>query len=247
MAGAARRSRRSCARSSLATWGGGTSDRPTVALVGARASTAYGEGVAADLAADLSASGAVIVSGAAYGIDGAAHRAALSTGGMTVAFLAGGVDRAYPRGHESLLARIASTGAVWARRPAARHPPSGGSSHLSAPVIAKSGRSSSDRRREDMDTPLRQQPATPASARRSNATSRRPAQAERSTCDGRGYRIVDKFEDDGVSALGHKVRQGFRDMLAAANAVSSRSSWPRKRSAWRATSARSWSCTRPAP
>ena len=109
----------------VALWrrgGGGTSDRPTVALVGARASTAYGEGVAADLAADLSASGAVIVSGAAYGIDGAAHRAALSTGGMTVAFLAGGVDRAYPRGHESLLARIASTGAVWSETPCGAAP-----------------------------------------------------------------------------------------------------------------------------
>lgn len=97
-------------------------DRPAVALVGARASTAYGEGVAADLAADLSAFGAVVVSGAAYGIDGSAHRAALSTGGATVAFLAGGVDRAYPRGHEGLLSRIASTGAVWSETPCGAAP-----------------------------------------------------------------------------------------------------------------------------
>lgn len=96
--------------------------RPTVALVGARASTAYGEGVAADLAADLSSAGVVVVSGAAYGIDGAAHRAALSTGGTTVAFLAGGVDRAYPRGHEGLLARIATSGAVWSETPCGTAP-----------------------------------------------------------------------------------------------------------------------------
>ncbi|WAC68656.1 DNA-processing protein DprA [Microbacterium sp. SL75] len=98
------------------------SDRPAVALVGARASTAYGEGVAADLAAELSAAGVVVVSGAAYGIDGAAHRAALSTGGKTLAFLAGGVDRAYPRGHESLLSRIASEGAVWSETPCGAAP-----------------------------------------------------------------------------------------------------------------------------
>lgn len=96
--------------------------RPTVALVGARASTGYGEGVAADLAADLSDAGVVVVSGAAYGIDGAAHRAALSTGGMTVAFLAGGVDRPYPRGHEGLLTQIASAGAVWSETPCGTAP-----------------------------------------------------------------------------------------------------------------------------
>lgn len=84
-----------------------------MALVGARASTAYGEGVASDLAAELAAAGVTIVSGAAYGIDGAAHRAALSAGGNTVAFLAGGVDRAYPRGHEVMLARIVDAGAVY--------------------------------------------------------------------------------------------------------------------------------------
>jgi DNA processing protein len=95
---------------------------PVVALVGARASTAYGEGVAADLAADLSAAGVTVVSGAAYGIDGASHRAALSTGGTTIAFLAGGVDRPYPRGHEGLLSRIAAWGAVWSETPCGTPP-----------------------------------------------------------------------------------------------------------------------------
>lgn len=97
-------------------------DAPVVALVGARASTAYGEGVAADLAADLASDGMIVVSGAAYGIDGAAHRAALNAGGGTSAFLAGGVDRSYPRGHEGLLSRIAGSGGVWSETPCGAAP-----------------------------------------------------------------------------------------------------------------------------
>ncbi|WP_373426502.1 DNA-processing protein DprA [Microbacterium proteolyticum] len=113
------------AHAPIALWRRGASahaESPAVALVGARASTAYGEGVAADLAADLAAAGVAVVSGAAYGIDGACHRAALSAGGATVAFLAGGVDRAYPRGHEGLLTRIAETGAVWSETPCGAAP-----------------------------------------------------------------------------------------------------------------------------
>ena len=78
-----------------------------VALVGARAATTYGEHVAIELAADLAGRGVSIVSGAAYGIDGAAHRAALTAGGTTIALLAGGVDRPYPTGHGQLIDRIA--------------------------------------------------------------------------------------------------------------------------------------------
>tara|TARA_R110002020_G_scaffold45528_1_gene130114 strand:+ start:5190 stop:6464 length:1275 start_codon:yes stop_codon:yes gene_type:complete len=85
---------------------------PRVALVGARASSAYGELVAADLAADLSDRGVCVVSGAAFGIDAAAHRATLGTGGATIAVLAGGVDRPYPSRHSDLIARIAERGAV---------------------------------------------------------------------------------------------------------------------------------------
>ncbi len=84
----------------------------SVALIGARAATSYGEHVAIDLAAELSASGIVVVSGAAYGIDGAAHRAALAAGGTTIALLAGGVDRPYPAGHADLIERITASGAV---------------------------------------------------------------------------------------------------------------------------------------
>lgn len=95
---------------------------PRVAVVGARASTAYGEHVAAELAGDLAATGAVIVSGGAYGIDGTAHRAALGVEGRTVALLAGGVDRAYPAGHHQLLAAIAAQGAVVSELPCGAAP-----------------------------------------------------------------------------------------------------------------------------
>lgn len=84
----------------------------SVALVGARASTSYGEFVAADMAAGLSGRGFSIISGAAFGIDAAAHRGCLADDGQTVAVLAGGVDRPYPAAHASLLARIGDVGAI---------------------------------------------------------------------------------------------------------------------------------------
>ena len=96
--------------------------RPSVAIVGARASTSYGDHVAMELAADLGGSGIPIVSGAAYGIDGAAHRAALTVGGTTVALLAGGADRAYPAGHSGLIDRIARDGAVVSEVPCGSMP-----------------------------------------------------------------------------------------------------------------------------
>jgi DNA processing protein len=80
----------------------------SVAVVGARAASQYGLHVATDLAADLASRGWVVASGAAYGIDAAAHRGALVSGGPTVAVLACGVDVAYPRGHSALLERLAS-------------------------------------------------------------------------------------------------------------------------------------------
>jgi len=93
-----------------------------VSIVGARAASAYGESVASEFAGDLAASGTLVVSGGAYGIDGAAHRAALGVGGGTVAFLAGGVDRAYPAGHQQLFERIRSTGAMVSELPCGAAP-----------------------------------------------------------------------------------------------------------------------------
>lgn len=97
-------------------------DHGSVALVGARASTSYGEHIAAEMAADLASSGIAIVSGAAYGIDGAAHRSALTVGGVTLALLAGGADRAYPSGHTDLIDRIAVSGAVISEVPCGSAP-----------------------------------------------------------------------------------------------------------------------------
>jgi DNA processing protein len=94
-----------------------TAARPSVAVVGARAATAYGEHVAGELGAGLAERGLCVVSGAAFGIDAAAHRGALAAGGVTVAVLACGVDRYYPRAHEGLLRRIAAEGLVVAEVP----------------------------------------------------------------------------------------------------------------------------------
>jgi DNA processing protein len=82
------------------------------AIVGTRASTNYGEHVAAELAAGLAERDVAVVSGGAYGIDGAAHRAALAADGLTVAVLAGGIDVSYPAGHAALLHRVSEEGLV---------------------------------------------------------------------------------------------------------------------------------------
>lgn len=85
-------------------------DRRNVAIVGARVASAAGQRFARGLAAELGASGHVIVSGMARGIDAAAHEGALPTG--TVAVLAGGVDDVYPPEHRGLYQRIVETGCV---------------------------------------------------------------------------------------------------------------------------------------
>ena len=84
----------------------------SVAVVGTRAPTAYGRAVTADLSAGVSGDGFTVVSGGAFGIDAAAHRAVLGVGGCTIAVLPGGVDRLYPRGNDGLLTAVAESGAV---------------------------------------------------------------------------------------------------------------------------------------
>lgn len=88
-----------------------------VAVVGARAATGYGEHVAAEFGYELAEGGFAVVSGAAFGIDGAAHRGALAADGRTVAVQACGLDRAYPAGHHRLLDRIAEDGVVVSEYP----------------------------------------------------------------------------------------------------------------------------------
>ncbi|MFF7446902.1 MULTISPECIES: DNA-processing protein DprA [unclassified Streptomyces] len=94
----------------------------SVAVVGARACTEYGAHMAATLAGGLAERGWVVVSGGAYGVDGAAHRGALGAGGATVAVLACGVDRPYPQGHTELINRIAEQGLVIGELPPGDHP-----------------------------------------------------------------------------------------------------------------------------
>jgi len=85
---------------------------PTVAVVGARACSAYGAHVARTLARDLAAAGVTVVSGLARGIDGEAHRGALDADGPTIAVLGCGIDRDYPAAHAELARRIAASGGV---------------------------------------------------------------------------------------------------------------------------------------
>ncbi|MFR9778019.1 DNA-processing protein DprA [Micromonospora sp. MS34] len=82
----------------------------SVAVVGARAATPYGTHVATELGYGLADRDWTVVSGGAFGIDSAAHRGALTAGGLTVAVLACGVDRPYPAGNTALFDRIAETG-----------------------------------------------------------------------------------------------------------------------------------------
>src|SRR3989449_3907718 len=87
-------------------------DRQAVAIVGSRQATPYGFRITETLAGELSALGFTIVSGFARGIDAAAHRAALASGGRTVAVLGCGLDVDYPSGHASLRTEITGSGAV---------------------------------------------------------------------------------------------------------------------------------------
>lgn len=95
---------------------------PAAALVGARAASAYGEHVAMEIAADIAGEGIPVVSGAAYGIDGAVHRAALAVSGPTIALLAGGVDRPYPVGHSQLIDRMTRSAVVASEVPCGSAP-----------------------------------------------------------------------------------------------------------------------------
>lgn len=88
-----------------------TEDR-AVAIVGARACTAYGQHVATDLGYGVASEGWTVVSGGAFGIDIAAHRGAMLAPGPSVVVLACGVDRAYPAAHVQMFDTIAREGGL---------------------------------------------------------------------------------------------------------------------------------------
>jgi len=91
-------------------------DRPSVAIVGARACSPYGSEVGTTFARRLAGAGVVVVSGLARGVDAAAHRGALAAG-VTVAVLGCGIDRDYPIAHASLAAEIEANGLIVSEYP----------------------------------------------------------------------------------------------------------------------------------
>ena len=82
----------------------------TVAIVGSRHNTRYGEEVAYQLGYTLAKHGIIVISGLAYGIDSIGHQAALDAGGTTIAVLGTPIDEIYPRNHRKLAAEIIETG-----------------------------------------------------------------------------------------------------------------------------------------
>lgn len=96
--------------------------RPMVAVIGTRKPTAYGLSVAERFGSDLAREGAVVVSGMARGIDCAAHRGALQSGGTTIAVLGGGADICYPKEARAIYRAIRATGAVISEQPPGSEP-----------------------------------------------------------------------------------------------------------------------------
>ena len=94
----------------------------SVGVVGSRAATAYGSGVATDLGAELAELGTTVVSGMAFGIDAAAHRGALVVGGPTLAVVANGVDVAYPPGNAALFDAVVRDNLLVSELPPGAHP-----------------------------------------------------------------------------------------------------------------------------
>lgn len=87
-------------------------EESALAIVGSRKATDYGLGAAGQFARAAAAEGVPVISGGAYGIDAAAHRAVLDAGGKTVAVLGGGLEELYPRRHLRLFDRICQEGAL---------------------------------------------------------------------------------------------------------------------------------------
>jgi DNA processing protein len=90
----------------------GIFEQPSLAIVGSRRPSDYGLRMAARIAGELASAGVVIISGLAYGVDGAAHQATLDAGGKTAAVFGCGLDIVYPSGHRALAARIAESGCL---------------------------------------------------------------------------------------------------------------------------------------
>ncbi|MCK2221523.1 DNA-processing protein DprA [Actinomadura sp. ATCC 31491] len=111
----------------LGLWLHGTADLrfsclKSVAVVGARSASAYGVHMAAEFGVGLGESGWTVVSGGAFGVDSAAHKGALASGGPTVVVLACGVDVCYPSSHDALFAAVRKQGVIVSECPPGVHP-----------------------------------------------------------------------------------------------------------------------------
>ena len=94
-----------------------SADHETVAIVGARNCTHYGEKISRDFGTYFAALGWSVISGGAFGIDYNAHRGALIAEGVTIAVLAGGLADPYPRSHSALFREIVENGALISEQP----------------------------------------------------------------------------------------------------------------------------------
>jgi DNA processing protein len=99
-----------------------TVDEWAIGVVGTRRASAYGKTVTQRLVNDLAVNHVTIVSGLARGIDGEAHRAALETGGRTIAVLGCGLDLIYPPEHRNLAREIVKNGALISEYPLGTRP-----------------------------------------------------------------------------------------------------------------------------
>jgi DNA processing protein len=96
--------------------------KPAISMVGSRMATSYGEYVTGELLGSLVGRGFAVVSGGAYGIDAHAHKATLALGGVTLAVMAGGLDRLYPSGNRQLFKEMTETGAIVSEMPPGAEP-----------------------------------------------------------------------------------------------------------------------------
>ncbi|MFN3420851.1 MAG: DNA-processing protein DprA [Armatimonadota bacterium] len=97
-------------------------DERAIAVVGTRRPSDYGRRIAYKIASELAVSGFTVISGLAEGIDTAAHKGALDSGGRTFAVLGCGLDVIYPRSNKELARRIADNGALLTEFPLGTKP-----------------------------------------------------------------------------------------------------------------------------
>ena len=100
-------------------------DMNAIAIVGARKASPYGKWVAYKFAGELAKRGITIISGMAYGIDTAAHRGALDSGGRTIAVMGCGLDTCYPKSNYQLMQNIIGSGAILSEYPVGVQPIAG--------------------------------------------------------------------------------------------------------------------------